>query len=90
VGAVLIAGTLAPNFGATNMALDDQALFSSERRPYLQEHKSSWNEQMFGYGSWRDPKPTVIVLEEISSKLLCLIYSALEQLHAEISILHGP
>jgi hypothetical protein len=65
----MCAGTLVLNCSARNVAIEDQALFSSKRRLHFQENKSSWNEA----------KPTITVLAKIRRKLLLwFVYSAFE------------
>jgi hypothetical protein len=48
----------------------DQPLLSSKRKHHFKTHKWSWNEQKYGHGSRRGPKPRLIVLARANSKLL--------------------
>jgi hypothetical protein len=71
-GRYVSAGTLAHNYGETNVAptQKEKPLLSSKSRPHFQTHKWSWNEHKLGDGSQWGPKPGTSVLPRVSSNLL--------------------
>lgn len=51
-------------------------LLSLQRRPRFKTHTWSWNEQIYGTGVRRGPKPRLTLLAKVSSKLLLCLDNA--------------
>jgi hypothetical protein len=72
------AGTLMQIYGETYAAPTqrDQTSQSSKTRRHCRRQKWHWNEEEYGHGPWRNPKPRMTVLTRPSSNLmLCCVRS---------------